>query len=325
MRGSDRLVRDNRFSADLLHKSTVANPITLWVSQMQAEQIRASYAAMARTSGGGEARLVGDGPSSFPRDRQSPVETATRPVHVVLMTGHFFGKEYERIVPNMHFRGAGRCTASNHKDEGVAAQIAADALWYHVPHHVCGSDMTRNKRRKEQLSVGMSMEVGGVLLYGNSSQVLVPYFQMSYMKDWEEKLPLPTALKKNAIAYINSNCATPSGRDRIMDSLIRNGSIPVESYGACANNMGHSRDKSKLDIFREYKFCVCMENSLARGYVTEKVYDGLVAGCLPIYYGAPDIANFRAGHERNPRLPKFWHSGGAARRNCAAIQQRHRV
>ena len=32
-----------------------------------------------------------------------------------------------------------------------------------------------------------------------------------------------------------------------------------------------------------------MENSLAQDYVTEKVYDALAAGCLPIYYGAPNI------------------------------------
>jgi tryptophanyl-tRNA synthetase len=35
-----------------------------------------------------------------------------------------------------------------------------------------------------------------------------------------------------------------------------------------------------------------MENSNEYDYVTEKVYDALAAGCVPIYYGAPNIGNY---------------------------------
>lgn len=35
-----------------------------------------------------------------------------------------------------------------------------------------------------------------------------------------------------------------------------------------------------------------MENSITRDYVTEKVYDGLMAGCIPIYLGAPNIEDY---------------------------------
>ncbi len=33
------------------------------------------------------------------------------------------------------------------------------------------------------------------------------------------------------------------------------------------------------------------ENSLATDYVTEKLYDAFVAGCVPLYLGAPNIAD----------------------------------
>jgi hypothetical protein len=39
-----------------------------------------------------------------------------------------------------------------------------------------------------------------------------------------------------------------------------------------------------------YKFNLCYENALGfRGYVTEKIFDALHAGCVPVYLGAPDI------------------------------------
>jgi len=50
---------------------------------------------------------------------------------------------------------------------------------------------------------------------------------------------------------------------------------------------GAAHVKGKLSF--RYKFCIAIENSLAMDYVTEKVYDALAAGCVPIYYGAPNI------------------------------------
>jgi hypothetical protein len=35
-----------------------------------------------------------------------------------------------------------------------------------------------------------------------------------------------------------------------------------------------------------YKFCVAMENSIQLDYISEKVWDALTAGCVPIYMGS---------------------------------------
>jgi hypothetical protein len=45
----------------------------------------------------------------------------------------------------------------------------------------------------------------------------------------------------------------------------------------------------KLRTLSRYRFALCYENSRWRGYVTEKVFDCLRAGTVPIYWGAPDI------------------------------------
>eukprot|EP00775_Hariotina_reticulata_P003898 gene3898-4152_t len=35
-----------------------------------------------------------------------------------------------------------------------------------------------------------------------------------------------------------------------------------------------------------------MENSIEMDYVSEKVYHALESGCVPIYYGAPNVEDF---------------------------------
>lgn len=47
---------------------------------------------------------------------------------------------------------------------------------------------------------------------------------------------------------------------------------------------------SKFETLAKYRFCLCYENtSKETGYITEKMLDCFLAGCVPIYLGAPDI------------------------------------
>ena len=39
------------------------------------------------------------------------------------------------------------------------------------------------------------------------------------------------------------------------------------------------------DIMKQYTFCLIIENCNAQGYVSEKIYDALTVGCIPLYYG----------------------------------------
>jgi len=48
--------------------------------------------------------------------------------------------------------------------------------------------------------------------------------------------------------------------------------------------------KSKKEIYEKYKFAICYENARnIPGYITEKIFDCFFAGCVPIYWGAPNI------------------------------------
>lgn len=52
----------------------------------------------------------------------------------------------------------------------------------------------------------------------------------------------------------------------------------------------------KIEYLKQFRFNLCPENSDNKGYVTEKIFDSIKAGCIPIYWGSenkpePDILN----------------------------------
>jgi alpha(1,3/1,4) fucosyltransferase len=63
----------------------------------------------------------------------------------------------------------------------------------------------------------------------------------------------------------------------------------VDSAGRHFNNFG-SRIDDKLNFLKNYRFNLAFENSQSPGYVTEKLIEPLLMGCIPIYWGAPDVA-----------------------------------
>lgn len=50
--------------------------------------------------------------------------------------------------------------------------------------------------------------------------------------------------------------------------------------------------KSKYKTLSKYNFTICYENMIMEGYMTEKIFDCFVAGTVPVYLGAPDIATY---------------------------------
>ncbi|MCL2380190.1 MAG: glycosyltransferase family 10 [Treponema sp.] len=60
----------------------------------------------------------------------------------------------------------------------------------------------------------------------------------------------------------------------------------------CPGNLFHNDDAlynkyndNKLLYLQQYKFNICPENTISDGYVTEKIFECLYSGCIPIYNG----------------------------------------
>lgn len=63
----------------------------------------------------------------------------------------------------------------------------------------------------------------------------------------------------------------------------------VDSGGQYLNNIGYCV-ADKLQFMQGYKFTLACENSSQKGYITEKIVEAWAANTVPIYWGAPDIA-----------------------------------
>ncbi len=73
----------------------------------------------------------------------------------------------------------------------------------------------------------------------------------------------------------------------------------VDSGGPFMNTIGGpipGWSAGKIEFLRAYKFNIAFENESACGYTTEKIFEPMVARCLPIYWGNPLIAE-----EFNPK------------------------
>lgn len=52
---------------------------------------------------------------------------------------------------------------------------------------------------------------------------------------------------------------------------------------------GELGSHEKLEMLGRYRFSLCFENCSFPGYITEKIFDCMLAGAIPVYLGAPDI------------------------------------
>ena len=85
-----------------------------------------------------------------------------------------------------------------------------------------------------------------------------------------------------------------SERERAITFFEKNYSRQFDLYGTGWDVKEHPSYKgtpeNKYEIYHKYKFALALENTKdVTGYVTEKIYDCLVAGTVPIYEGAKDI------------------------------------
>lgn len=109
---------------------------------------------------------------------------------------------------------------------------------------------------------------------------------------WKEynfmKPPQPKTENTLASAFI-SNCGSKNFRLEAIDAL-RNHGVSVDQYGNCGRT--RTTVESKQTVIAKHKFHCSFENSFEPEYITEKFFQALEAGTVPIVISAPNIKEF---------------------------------
>ncbi len=70
------------------------------------------------------------------------------------------------------------------------------------------------------------------------------------------------------------------------------GPPPIKNSSYVGQINGYHSGNEKFNVLKKYRFCFCFENSSHPGYITEKIFGCFASGCIPIYWGAPNITDY---------------------------------
>lgn len=112
------------------------------------------------------------------------------------------------------------------------------------------------------------------------------------------------------VSLFTSNCKLAGANERLkyIQELMQY--IDIHSYGGCLNNRKEpdfpndpawpaiaQRRARKIKVLSHYRFYLAFENAPVDDYVSEKVFEGLFAGAIPVYRGAQSIHRFMPAND----------------------------
>ncbi|CAL9765509.1 unnamed protein product [Musa acuminata subsp. burmannicoides] len=175
-------------------------------------------------------------------------------------------------------------------DFGSANDKVPDAA-FGLPHDPAIAGVLRSMESSHyypENDVGVARRIGYkvVMTTSLSSDVPVGYFSWA---EYDIMSPIQQKTEEAlAVAFI-SNCGARNFRLQALDMLEELG-IKIDSYGSCHRN--RDGNVNKVETLKRYKFSLAFENSNEVDYVTEKYFQSLVAGTIPVVVGAPNIRDF---------------------------------
>ncbi|MEM6795689.1 MAG: glycosyltransferase family 10 [Acidobacteriota bacterium] len=126
------------------------------------------------------------------------------------------------------------------------------------------------------------------MTHESSSEVWAPYFGPWCAEDLLR--PPATDPEPVAVVHLQSNPYDACDRNRYVFDLMRR--IRIDSCGKVLNSSRREVGpgwKGRTELMARYKFTLAMENSISEDYVTDKFFDPLRVGSVPVFRGSADV------------------------------------
>lgn len=132
----------------------------------------------------------------------------------------------------------------------------------------------------------------------------IPYVHFHHMAQYDELRSVNKHIRTKQICSITSGFSGIPGYQRRRDFIeflsVSNPKLDLYGrFGKISYSLAAYRGPclSKWETLSSYKYNLVIENSSDEYYISEKIFDSLICGCMPIYHGSDKIFNI---------LPKEW-------------------
>lgn len=136
--------------------------------------------------------------------------------------------------------------------------------------------------------------------FSNEKYISIPFLEKNFITYIASNKEVKKILKVITIKFLygfNIKMIYPL-RKRLIDFLAQRDGFDLYGKGwntetsPAIKKVYRGVVENKEEKLREYKFVLCLENSIFPGYITEKIFDCFFARSVPIYLGAPDIDEY---------------------------------
>ncbi len=180
----------------------------------------------------------------------------------------------------------------------------ADVVVFHLPYLLQDLENDDTIKPEGQIWVGwyMEAEINYPMLktpevrepfdiwmsYRNDAELVYPFYKFDYFYFLRQDFsPIP---KRNKSFIVFPYSSIDENLRNYLTEL--NELLEVESIYVDPVDVGQIELKQ---YYQNYKFVVAFENAIDTDFVTERFYDPLISGSVPIYLGAPNIEDFAPG------------------------------
>ncbi|XP_076059229.1 alpha-(1,3)-fucosyltransferase C-like [Oratosquilla oratoria] len=176
---------------------------------------------------------------------------------------------------------------------------------FHVPSRIFNWTMTYHSKSEVMESYGglsplntstVALRAGLLKTRGEPYASYIKALNSSNVTEEE----MAMANRDSVVAWVVSHCHTNSRREDYVKILKK--FVKVDIYGRCGplrcgSRKQHRNTKCWAELFsKKYLFYLAFENSLCLEYVTEKLWNPLIYGLVPVVFGGADYSRILPPH-----------------------------